>query len=183
MEGIVSLLEGPALETVFDIWGTIRHELGFETGDRTGSPHLSYHVAERYDSVDIHHRLAALTNSLEPFHATATGVGLFPGSEPVVYIPVVRSDRLSGLHHRIWETVSPAAIQASAFYTLPRWLPHITIAQEGLSLDEALAIVRLIAQRRLEFPFRISHIAHLSTGLPPHILHLCGASPPPHGTP
>lgn len=172
MEGIVSLLEGAPAETLFGIWNQIRRDMGLHDSDRTGFPHISYQVAERYTTPILHQLLHEISGTVETFQATATGIALFPKEEPVVYIPIVRSDAISALHNQIWNTVTRSAEGVSDYYSRMRWMPHITLIQESLPPDQVAQIVRLLAAQQIKLTFEITNVTHLVTGSPPTRFHL-----------
>ena len=72
--------------------------------------------------------LAKVAKATEPFPAFTTGLGVFPGERPVIYIPVLRSDALNALHRRILAATAPLCLRTDKFSGPDCWLPHISLA-------------------------------------------------------
>ncbi len=129
MNGVVSLLDPAATAQIHAIWAEMQaaHGIG-EAARRVPWPHLSYHIAPRYDPVALEAGLRALARETRPFEIRATGLGIFTGPTPVLYLAVTRSPALSGLHAKAWAACNAAAEDPSPLYAPNVWVPHITLA-------------------------------------------------------
>jgi 2'-5' RNA ligase len=105
-------------------------------------PHVSYHVAAAYDGALVA-TIDALARRTAAFCVRATGVAVFPGPEPVIYVPVVRGPTLDAVHRAVWAITGPGP-GVTPYYAPERWLPHITLAKGALDargLGDALALL------------------------------------------
>lgn len=142
MQGIVGLLDRSAEARVHALWKTFeaRHGIAGIAG-RMPPPHVSFHVAEAYDLPALEARLRSRCAGMAPVTIQTTGLGIFTGPAPVVYVAVTRNPALSALHAAVWSACEDAARGSLAYYAPSAWVPHITLA--ALDLTSA-ALGRLV---------------------------------------
>jgi hypothetical protein len=132
MQGIVSLLDDSSAMAVQSLWRDLERNFGLKGIHAAQFPHISYHVAQSYDTVLVEPALAERVRRLRPLHVRTAGLGLFNGDDPVLVVPVVRSPTLDRLHAAVCSTVDPLAIAANRYYDRHQWLPHISLAVNDL---------------------------------------------------
>jgi hypothetical protein len=134
MNGVVSLLDPAATAQVHALWAEMQtsHGIGAVAG-RVPWPHVSYHIAPRYDPVRLEAGLRALARETRPLEIRTTGLGIFTGPTPVLYLAVTRSPALSALHAQTWAACNAAAEASSPLYAPDVWVPHITLAHHDIS--------------------------------------------------
>jgi len=159
MEGIVTLLEGEDRERIEQIWSELRDELGVRGIHRKRFPHFSYHVAEKYDLQRVRAGLEAMARDSRPFCVQASGLGIFTRKEPVVHLPVTRTQELESLHCRVGGVAAPAATSANEYYASSVWIPHITIAEGDVDILVLPEIVRRFGERNLRWDLRVTNLA------------------------
>src|ERR1700690_1106703 len=98
MQGIVSLLDGEARDRIEQLWEELRRDFGVRGIHSKRFPHFSYHVADEYDLAKLRPELEQLAGAMRQFLARASGIGIFTRKEPVIYLPVVRSNELQNIH-------------------------------------------------------------------------------------
>ena len=128
MHGIASLLNAQYRARVEEIWLELESFCGLVGVKQTPIPHFSWQIAEGYDYEQADEMISQIARHTAPFRARSSGLALFSGLAPVVYIPIVRDLQLSNLHQELWERMQPCARGLSAYYSPARWMPHITIA-------------------------------------------------------
>jgi 2'-5' RNA ligase len=169
--GVVALLDQRHNEAVEEIWEELRREAGI-LRPQPDIPHYSYHVAESYDESAVEAALRKLAASSRPFRAWTTGLGVFTTPAPVVYVAVVRSLELSRYQRWAWWEIEPSARSSLDYYRPERWVPHITLAQQGLTADNLAAAIRLLANRELHWPIEVDNIAWVDGSSPEQPLRL-----------
>lgn len=129
---VVSLLDADHAVAVRSIWDRLAAQ-GLEADLWvTPIPHMTYHVAEAYRD-DMVENLGSVALETRPFMIRTAGLGMFPGENPVIYLPVVRGEEVDRIHGRIWASMEQTADGVNKLYSPPFWVPHITIGQvEGL---------------------------------------------------
>lgn len=133
MHGIVSLLDETHSQAIWTLWSELEQQCGLVGVKVTPIPHFSWMLAEDFDLVRLRPALEAIARETAPFSARTTGLGLFTGSAPVLYIPLVRTAQLSALHQRIWNALVGLSVQPNPYYTPEMWMPHITLAHADLT--------------------------------------------------
>ena len=161
MEGVVSLLDGHHEALVDALWSELERECGLRGVRATPFPHFSYQVAERYDREPLIAALARLAAEQPPFAVTTTGLGLFTGARPVVYLPLVRTAALSRFQQALWQAIAGTGFALQAYYHPDRWMPHITIGWGDVDAAGAAAIVRQLAERPLAWEIAVQSVAFI----------------------
>ena len=159
MHGIVSLLDNDHNQLVEEIWAELEREFSVHGVYITPYPHFSYHVAQAYDIDKIEPVLQRITSNITTFNVKTSGLGVFTGTSPVLYIPVVRSLELTQLHQEIWQQISPVSSGVQEYYNPDQWMPHITIGFGDISKDKLLQMIPLLAERDFNWEITVNNIA------------------------
>ncbi len=102
MHGVVSLLDGVHQQAIADLWDELEQTCGIKRlREILPYPHVSYHVAEEYDFDRLDGALTRLAATSAPFVVQTTGVGIFTGASPVLYLAVVRNPELTRYQQRV----------------------------------------------------------------------------------
>lgn len=121
-------------------------------------PHLSLHVATAYGA-GLRELVANIAAEHAPLPVRCGGLGFFTTTRPVVYVPVVRGERLSALHGRLWERLSDVAHGSLHWYAPESWLPHVTLAQGPLDTDRLAALLEVPAARGPQWEATLTGLA------------------------
>jgi 2'-5' RNA ligase len=159
MHGIVSLLDSKQNQLVEEIWAELEREFSVQGVYITPYPHFSYHVAQAYDIDKIEPVLQRITSNITTFNVKTGGLGVFTGTSPVLYIPVVRSLELTQLHEELWQEISPVSSGVQEYYNPDQWMPHITIGFGDISKDKLLQMIPLLAERDFNWEITVNNIA------------------------
>lgn len=128
MLAITSLLSPPHVLRINAIIKRLEEKFGLDDVQATLDPHLTYQLAGTKKRSSLQQVLAEVAATTEPFPVFTTGLGVFPGAQPVIYIPVLRSDALNALHHRILAATASLCLRTDKFSGPDCWLPHISLA-------------------------------------------------------
>lgn len=159
MHGIVSLLDPAYYSMVETIWHELENDCGLKGIKITPLPHFSWQIAESYHLEQIKNILSTLAASTQAFTVHSTGVGLFTGAVPVIYIPLVKDMHLMALHKLIWERVQSVAQGLSPYYEPGAWIPHITLANRDVNQGSLNCAMDKLAFRSFDWEIRIDHLA------------------------
>lgn len=124
-------------------------------------PHITYsamHFAAKREQVEP--ALDELAEQTSPFTAEITGLGIFTGEVPVLYMQVVRRPQLNRLQHDIAESLAPYAAESNPHFEPTAWSPHLTIGWPK-GPDELGKAVQLLCQRDLRCEILIDNITIL----------------------
>ncbi len=126
-------------------------------------PHMSLHMATAYGS-GLREAVAAVAASQPPLPVRCGGLGFFTTTRPVVYVPVVRDDRLSRLHAHLWEKLTPVARGTLHWYAPDGWLPHVTLAHGHLDTERLAALLAVPAARGPQWEATLNGLALVESG-------------------
>jgi 2'-5' RNA ligase len=159
MVGIVSLLDDLHYHLVEDLWAELQREFGVKGVYITPFPHFSYHVASDYNVEmlpPILHKIAATQAS---FQVRTSGLGIFTGEAPVLYIPIARNPILAQFHATLWQELSNTGNGALEYYHPEHWMPHITISFGDVNSNNLAHIVRYISGHDFSWQITVDNLA------------------------
>ena len=157
--GIVSLLDVINDKSARLIWKRACDIVGKYGLTSPQYPHFSWQVAVNYQIENIQDALTKISISSQPFKISISGVGIFPGLQPIIYLTIVRNETLNQIHQKIWVTCNEYGIELSPYYTSERWIPHITIAYNPLSPIVLSSIIEEMAFENWESEVVINNLA------------------------
>jgi hypothetical protein len=109
MHAVVSLCDEPTTKAVKNLWAELANDFGVgHLAEVLPYPHVSYQIARHYDEAHLTNLVEQLAHQATPFSLQASGLALFTGLHPVLYVPIVRSIALSHFHQKVWQTILPA---------------------------------------------------------------------------
>lgn len=161
MDGIVSLLDEQHYRQVESLWADLQGEFSVRGVYIMPYPHFSYHVAEHYEVDKVAPVLERITRNITTFQVRTSGIGIFTGASPVIYLPVVRSLELSQLHEELWNELSSAGTGIQEYYSPAQWMPHITIGFGDINRDNLPNIVRWLNERDFSWEFTVDNLAFI----------------------
>ena len=159
MQAIVSLLEDSAHRRVEAIWNKLEQECGLAGIKVTPYPHFSWQVVEDYPQDPLKTFLKELSSGSQPIQVTCAGLGIFTGPEPVIYIPVVKTEELLRFHQVIWESTLHLAVGPSHHYSPQTWIPHITLAHSDVNSEKLACALKDLAIHPLNWELTIDNLA------------------------
>jgi 2'-5' RNA ligase len=127
----------------------------------TPYPHFSYQVAQGYNVNTLEPILKRIAQTTAPFQVRAAGLGIFTGKSPVLYIPVVRNPALTQFHHAVWSEISGSGSGVVSYYHPENWLPHITIGFGDLHSGNLSGVIRLLAEREIDWEITVNNLAYI----------------------
>lgn len=161
MLAITTLLSPPHAARINRIIESLEDKFGLDDVQATLDPHLTYQLAGVRKLSALKEALADVAATTEPFPAFTTGLGVFPGERPVIYIPVLRSDALNALHRRILAATAPLCLRTDKFSGPDCWLPHISLALHDTTPDLLGPVLGYLNQETYNLKITIDNLAIL----------------------
>lgn len=161
MIGIVSLLDDIHYHYVENLWAELQQRFGVKGIYVTPYPHFSYHVADDYDIKRLEPILQRVASNQTSFQVRTSGLGIFTGEAPVLYIPVVRNPALTQLHELLWRELSNTGDGILEYYHPDHWIPHITIGFGDLHSDNLAHIVRYLNERTFSWQIMVNNLTFI----------------------
>lgn len=161
MNGIASLLNDPHKTQIEAIWHELDEKCGLIGVRVTPFPHVTYQVVETYDQAKLEPILQEVAKNTQPFKVQTTGLGIFTGEVPVLYLPLVKNDILLNLHTRIWEQTKEIALGVSPYYAPDLWVPHITLAYGDITHFNVTCAIDTLVFRKYDWNVDIDNITFI----------------------
>lgn len=158
LQGVVSILDSEHCDKVGALWADLEREFGLKDA-AAAFPHISYQVAEQYEMRRAKGVLKRIARRNVPFTIRTSGLGIFTGDSPILYVAVARSTRLAAFHTQLWGRISRTAHGIHAHHYGPdNFIPHITLAAGDLTQRQLPDVVRLLAQRPFSWTITIDNL-------------------------
>ncbi len=161
MYAIASLLDPVSTQTVQDLWKRLEERCGLTGIKALPLPHFSWLGVQNYETERVESALKEISEEIQPFQVRVSGLGVFTGRLPVLYITVVKDDTLLNLHRVIWDRVYPDTVQANMYYDPGHWIPHITLALRESDINRMGCAIADMALMPVEFETNVNNIAIL----------------------
>ncbi|MBF9237256.1 2'-5' RNA ligase family protein [Hymenobacter sp. BT683] len=160
MFAITSLLNPRNAMRINRIVKGLETQFGLDDVQDTPDPHLTYLLTGTRRLNDLKAVLRDVAATTPPFSAYTTGLGVFPGDNPVIYIPVLRSNDLNLLHQRVLDVTAPMC-RAGSYYSPDRWLPHLSLALHDTTPDLLGPVLRHLNQETYNLRLNVNNLALL----------------------
>src|SRR5260370_39653148 len=101
MHGIVSLLDNKHYHLVEELWAELEREFAVRGVYITPYPHFSYQIAQGYNVELLEPILQTFASGQAAFQVKTSGLGIFNGLRPLIYVPLVRITERPPLHQEL----------------------------------------------------------------------------------
>ncbi|MEA3326673.1 MAG: 2'-5' RNA ligase family protein [Chloroflexota bacterium] len=159
MYAIISELNPAASADVNAYWRKLSRICGLKAIYHMPTPHLTWLVSQE---VDVHSAaliISQIASQEDSISSHTSGLGIFTGEHPVLYLPIVKSQQMITLHQTIWNLVKPMTKTPNDFYSPKAWVPHITLALNDLTNDNLACAVNSIAFEEIELKITIDNLS------------------------
>jgi len=161
MLAITSVLNPNCAERINRIIKSLELEFGLDDVQATPDPHITYQLAGVRKLSALNQVLRDVARTTAPFTAFTTGLGLFPGPNPVIYIPVLRSEMLNNLHQRILKATAPLCLRTDKFSGPDCWMPHISLALHDTTPEVLGPVLQYLNKQTFNLKLTINNITIL----------------------
>ena len=156
--GVASVLDDAHRDLVEEVW-TDLEVAGVKAARTTVTPHFAYQVGD-YDVDALFPALERVAAATPPFTVRTAGPGVFGGTQPVLHVAIVRTEALSEFHRVLWGAIGNACRNAADFYWLDDWVPHVTLAAEGVTPSTLGRAVESLSARSMRWTISINNLAY-----------------------
>jgi 2'-5' RNA ligase len=156
---IVSLLDREADERVRSIHARLESVCGLKAIRLFPYPHFTWIGAEDSALGKLELLVERLAATLPPLKVTTTGLGLFTGKEPVIYIPVVKTLEMVQVHQKLWDATRKDMKQMHPYYAPDRWAPHITLALQDVTENNIGCAMQELSFQSFEMEIKVNNLA------------------------
>ncbi|MCK4384962.1 MAG: 2'-5' RNA ligase family protein [candidate division Zixibacteria bacterium] len=131
--GVVSILEGDIYKEAKRLWRLFEKEYNSRAIQNFAHPHLSFQGGICEDIKIIDANLKKLSFQIKPFLIKIEGINVFEEPDRVIFMEVVRTKILQGIHKRIDSLLRKYCSQTFELFSPQNWYPHVTLACEDLT--------------------------------------------------
>lgn len=164
MEGIVTILDEPHYSLVEELWHQVNQICHLQAVKSTDIPHFSWHVAETYARNRLTRILEQVCAETQPFVVRTAGLGVFTAEKCVLYITLVKDVQLLNFHQRLWQLLEGVGESPSLYYAPDQWVPHITLAHQGMGGVELSCAVGELACKPFLWNIQVDNLAVIGEG-------------------
>ncbi|MCB2409073.1 2'-5' RNA ligase family protein [Hymenobacter lucidus] len=136
-------------------------EFGLDDVQATPDPHITYQLAGVRKLSMLKSVLREVARTTAPFEVHTTGLGVFPGPNPVIYIPVLRTDALNQLHQRVIRATAPLCLRTDKFSGPECWLPHISLALHDTTPELLGPVLQYLNKQTFNLKLTLDNLAIL----------------------
>ncbi|WP_051360099.1 2'-5' RNA ligase family protein [Adhaeribacter aquaticus] len=158
MLALTSTLDSKHDDIVNKIIFDFENEFGLKQIQATPFPHITYLTTEAFNLNLLKSYLERFCFCSKPFHVYTTGIGVFPGEHPVIYIPVLRTQPLNKFHAQLFKDISKLSIEVGQFSQPKLWLPHISLALHDTSLDMMTPMFKYLSRYNFDWDIKIDNL-------------------------
>jgi hypothetical protein len=127
MHAAIALFDPTGAGWVERLWENLEKNFGLTGYQWTPVVHFSWDVFFDLDEDLVGACLARRAEGMAPFEVKVSGLGVFPGANPTIYLNVVKDAHLLQLHGSLHEELSPGVIRRSPLYAPNAWVPHVSL--------------------------------------------------------
>jgi 2'-5' RNA ligase len=159
MFAIATILDPTADQQTKFLWDWLELNCGLSGIRVTPLPHFTWLSAPEYDFSRMEDYLRAYARRATPFKVKGSGLGLFSGEEPVLYIPLAKNDSIIGIHRNLWKEVEKDKDLLNQNYSPEIWIPHITLANNDVNKESLSCSIPELALRQIELDVMVDNLS------------------------
>lgn len=159
MYAIATLFDMEENAEVKHLWQLLNRTCKLNDIFSTPLPHMTWFGAEELDEVEIVYDIEKSIVGIEPFKVSCSGYGVFTGAKPVIYLSLIKSEKLLRIHKEIWEATYPKLKSPYELYNPEKWIPHITLAYGDVNVNNVGCAIRSILEMESKVQFLIDNVS------------------------
>jgi 2'-5' RNA ligase len=158
MYAIISALDQDSSALVREIWQVLADRCQLRGIFNFPTPHFSWFAADSLEVERVKPILRQIAAASDSIKVHTFGLGIFSGQQPVLYLPVVKTQDLMDYHRNIWDQTQPYSENTKLYYSPSLWLPHITLAIKDLTLENLACALASIGGTPLTLTIRVENV-------------------------
>ena len=159
MQTLVSFLSETASRRVKNIWGFVESQCRNGARQSLSNPYFVWICGQKFPLKSLSNTISELSDSIKPFTIHATGLGIFPGPQPTLYIPIVKTEQLYNLQHQIWSRFKELGYHPNQEYQPDAWVPGIPFTRGTLTRESLSKILKQLAFEEINLKITIDNLA------------------------
>ena len=161
MHGLVTILPTPFYEKVETLWGELEQRFDIRGIYVTPYPHFSWQIGTHYPQDVLQQAVKGMALQTQSFQIRTTGIGIFTGETPVIFIQVVKDTILQKTHQSLWEHLEGVGENISPYYHPSRWMPHISLAYGDVTGENIGEILKWLAFQDFNWEMNVDNVSFI----------------------
>jgi 2'-5' RNA ligase len=146
MYAIISELDQDTAVHVMRLWRKLNDACGLEGIFNYPNPHFTWLGAASVQVEPVQDLFNSIAEQMYTFPVRITGLDVFRGEAPVLYLSLFQSYSLLNLHKVLWEKITPFIADPNPYYAPEKWTPHITLALHDLTNENLDCAIKSVEQ-------------------------------------
>ena len=146
MFSIISELDPDTAVFVMHLWRKLSDACGLKGIYNFPNPHFTWLVADSVETKPVCELMAEIAKKTYTFPVRMTGINVFEGHSPVLYLSLFKSLALAKLHLNLLHQVKPFFGEINKYYSPEHWIPHVTLALRDLTNETLDCAVKSIEE-------------------------------------
>ena len=161
MVAVVSLLDAEHTQMVNEIIDDLEQVFGLKGVKITADPHITWLICEVEKLTELKSYLKEVAGQTTAVLVKTTGIGIFTGEHPVIFVPVIRADEFNQVHAELFKGIRSFSRQTVNFYDPDNWVPHISLALRDTTSEKLPHIVKYLNERTYNWKIQLDNISIL----------------------
>ncbi len=161
MVAVVSLLDAEHSQIVNEIIDDLERIFGLSGVKITADPHITWLICEVEKLAHLKNYLSEIAGQTKSVKVKTTGLGIFPGEHPVIFVPVIRDDGFNQVHAMLYQGIRAFSRHTVNFYNPDQWVPHISLALRDTTPELLPELVTYLNKRTYNWEIELNNISIL----------------------
>ncbi|MDQ3292792.1 MAG: 2'-5' RNA ligase family protein [Bacteroidota bacterium] len=161
MVAVVSLLDAEHSQIVNEIIDDLERIFGLRGVKITADPHITWLICEVEKLGQLKTYLSEIAGQTSSVRVKTTGLGIFPGEHPVIFVPVIRADGFNQVHAELYRGIRAFSRQTINFYDPENWVPHISLALRDTTPEILPELISYLNKRTYNWEIELNNFSIL----------------------
>ncbi|MDQ4141635.1 MAG: 2'-5' RNA ligase family protein [Bacteroidota bacterium] len=161
MVAVVSLLDAEHSQIVQEIIDDLERIFGLRGVKITADPHITWLICEVEKLAQLKTYLSEVASQTNSVRVKTTGLGIFPGEHPVIFVPVIRADGFNQVHAELYRGIRSFSRHTINFYDPENWVPHISLALRDTTPEILPELISYLNQRTYNWDIELNNFSIL----------------------
>ncbi|GGK71374.1 2'-5' RNA ligase family protein [Rufibacter glacialis] len=162
MVAIVSLLNAQDSDKVNQLIFSLEREFGLKGVQMTPYPHLTLVTVNDGSLPNLKEILGKTSGVCCRLKVTTTGLGIFTGEKPILYIPILRTADLNHFHAQLHREVSLVCQEVGPLYHPNLWMPHLSLALGDTTPEVVAQALLFLSRENFNWQVELDNLALLT---------------------
>lgn len=159
MQAIATLINANSDLTATTMWKALTSACSLSGIKIPQNPHFSWMVAERFEENPVREAFADFARKVESFEVHTTGLGIFTGEKPILYLPLVKTESLLKMHGELWRALFQTGTNQNTVYHPDQWIPHVTVISEEMPVQQFACVFESIVSLDLKLTICVNNLS------------------------